>query len=656
MDIKNNVDSHNHGHSCGEDACMEVSSCSCSGGHCHNHELSKRDNIMLAIAGVLFILGLLLKLPRNLEFLFFLVSYIIAGGGIILTAVKNISKGQVFDENFLMSIATIGAFIVGEYAEGAAVMIFYRIGEYFQGLAVDRSTRSIESLMDIRPDEANLIVDGGVKRVAAEDVYIGDTIVIKPGEKVPLDGVIVDGTSHVDTSALTGESMPRAVGAGDEVLAGFVNSGGALTVEVREEFNRSAASRIIELMQSASTKKAPTEQFITRFAAYYTPVVVGIAFFMAALIPIITGDMAFSKWTYRALVFLVISCPCAMVVSIPLGFFAGLGSASKRGVLVKGGNYLEALNNVGTVVFDKTGTLTKGSFEVTRCVPAEGITEEELIEYAAYGEVLSNHPLAQSIREAYGKEIEESKILSYEEMAGFGIKANFAGTEILTGNMELMNREGISNIQSNMDDIEGSVVHVAVDGRYMGYIELADVIKGDSKDAIRKLKDMGVGETIMLTGDNESTAKVVGAKLGIDRIYAGLLPHEKLEKLEDIEGERNHKGTVVFIGDGINDSPAIARARVGVAMGGLGADAAIEAADVVLMTDQVSKLVDAIEVAKKTRRIVMQNVIFAIGVKVFVLILGALGLATMWQAVFADVGVTVIAVLNSMRILIAPPK
>lgn len=653
MDIKNDIEQNEH---CEAEVCVETGSCSCSDGHSHNHELSKRDNIMLAISGILFILGLILRLPKEIELLFFLISYIIAGGGIVLTAIKNISKGQVFDENFLMSIATIGAFIVGEYAEGAAVMIFYRIGEYFQGLAVARSTRSIESLMDIRSDEANLVVDGSVRRVAAKAVSIGDTIVIKPGEKIPLDGVVVEGTSHVDTSALTGESMPRTVGAGAEVLAGFVNSGGALTVEVKEEFNSSAASKIIELMQSASTEKAPTEQFITRFAAYYTPVVVGIAFFMATIIPIITGDMAFSKWIYRALVFLVISCPCAMVVSIPLGFFAGLGSASKRGVLVKGGNYLEALNNVGTVVFDKTGTLTKGSFEVIKCAPSEGITEEELIKYAAYGEVLSNHPLAQSIREAYGKDVDGTKIISYKEMAGFGIRANFDGMEILTGNMELMNREGIFGIESDMQNIEGTVVHVAVDDRYMGYIELADVIKEDSKVAIKKLKDMGVGETIMLTGDNESTAQTVGAKLGIDRVYAELLPHEKLEELENIEKERNHKGTVVFIGDGINDSPAIARAKVGVAMGGLGADAAIEAADIVLMTDQVSKLTDAIEVARKTRRIVMQNVVFAIGVKVFVLILGALGLATMWQAVFADVGVTVLAVLNAMRILIAPSK
>ncbi|HHW71581.1 MAG TPA: cadmium-translocating P-type ATPase [Clostridiales bacterium] len=647
MDIKNNAEAYDR-------TCVEGHSCNCSTGHCHDHERSKKDNIMIAIAGLLFILGLILRLPKEIELILFLTSYIVAGGNVILTAIRNISKGKIFDENFLMSIATIGAFVVGEYAEGAAVMIFYRIGEYFQDLAVDRSMRSIQSLMDIRPDEANLIVDGIVKRVAAEDVSIGDTIVIKPGEKIPLDGVVVSGISHVDTSALTGEFMPRAVEAGDEVLSGFVNSGGALTVEVREEFSKSAASKIIELMQNASTKKAPTEQFITRFAAYYTPIVVGIAFFMATLIPIITGDMDFSKWIYRALVFLVISCPCAMVVSIPLSFFAGLGSASKKGILIKGGNYLEALNNVNTVVFDKTGTLTKGSFEVVNCVPAEDITAEELIKYAVYGEALSNHPIAQSIRDAYGKDIDRSQINSYEEIAGLGIKANVAGREILTGNMELMNREGISNIEPNIDNIEGTVVYVAVDGKYVGYIELADVVKEDSKYAIKKLKDMGISETIMLTGDNESIAQKVGDKLGIDKVYASLLPNEKLEKLEAMETELQDNGIIAFIGDGINDSPAIARAKVGVAMGGLGADAAIEAADVVLMTDQVSKLTDAIEVARKTRRIVMQNIIFAIGVKVFVLILGALGFATMWQAVFADVGVTVIAVLNSMRILIEP--
>lgn len=647
MDIKNSAEAY-------DQTCVEGHSCNCSTGHCHDHERSKKDNIMIAIAGLLFILGLILRLPKEIELILFLTSYIVAGGNVILTAIRNISKGKIFDENFLMSIATIGAFVVGEYAEGAAVMIFYRIGEYFQDLAVDRSMRSIQSLMDIRPDEANLIVDGIVKRVAAEDVSIGDTIVIKPGEKIPLDGVVVSGISHVDTSALTGEFMPRAVEAGDEVLSGFVNSGGALTVEVREEFSKSAASKIIELMQNASTKKAPTEQFITRFAAYYTPIVVGIAFFMATLIPIITGDMDFSKWIYRALVFLVISCPCAMVVSIPLSFFAGLGSASKKGILIKGGNYLEALNNVNTVVFDKTGTLTKGSFEVVNCVPAEDITAEELIKYAVYGEALSNHPIAQSIRDAYGKDIDRSQINSYEEIAGLGIKANVAGREILTGNMELMNREGISNIEPNIDNIEGTVVYVAVDGKYVGYIELADVVKEDSKYAIKKLKDMGISETIMLTGDNESIAQKVGDKLGIDKVYASLLPNEKLEKLEAMETELQDNGIIAFIGDGINDSPAIARAKVGVAMGGLGADAAIEAADVVLMTDQVSKLTDAIEVARKTRRIVMQNIIFAIGVKVFVLILGALGFATMWQAVFADVGVTVIAVLNSMRILIEP--
>ncbi len=649
MDIKNNSETHElvHGDS---NACN--SSCSSCGGHSHSHELSKKDNIMLGISGLLFILALLLDLPKNIEFSLLLISYIVAGGGIILMAAKNIVNGQIFDEYFLMSIATIGAFIVGEYAEGAAVMIFYRIGEFFQGLAVDRSTRSIESLMDIRPDEANLVVDGSVERVAAHQVNIGDTILLKPGEKLALDGIVVDGTSYMDTSALTGESMPRPVMVGDEVLAGFVNSGGALTIEVVQEFGESTASKIIELMQNASSEKAPTEQFMTKFAAYYTPVVVFIALAMATLIPIITGDYAFSTWAYRALVFLVISCPCAIVVSIPLGFFAGMGSASKKGVLVKGGNYLEALNNVDTVVFDKTGTLTKGSFEITNIVPSYGVAKEDLVEYAAYGEALSNHPIAKSIKDAFDGEIDESKVESYEEIPGFGIKASYDGKTILTGNFALMEREGIPEIESLGQDVEGTVVYVAVDGVYAGHIELADVIKEDSKEAIEQLKKIGVHNTIMLTGDNESTAIAVGNRLGIDKVYASLLPHEKLKKLEEIEREQAKDGTVVFMGDGINDSPAIARAKVGVAMGGLGADAAIEAADVVLMTDQVSKLADAIGVARKTRRVVVQNVIFALGVKIGVLILGAMGVATMWQAVFADVGVTVIAVLNSMRILL----
>lgn len=649
MDIKDNVTIHENAHCDSESGHGSCSSCA---GHSHSHELSKKDNIMLATSGILFILALLLRLPKNVEFSLLLLSYIIAGGGIVITAAKNIARGQVFDEYFLMSIATIGAFIVGEYAEGAAVMIFYRIGEFFQGLAVDRSTRSIESLMDIRPDEANLVVDGSIERVSAHEINIGDTILVKPGEKLALDGIVVDGTSYMDTSALTGESVPRPVMVGDEVLAGFVNSGGALTVEVSEEFGESTASKIIELMQNASDNKAPTEQFMTKFAAYYTPVVVFIALAMATLVPMITGSYDFSRWTYRALIFLVISCPCAIVVSIPLGFFAGMGSASRKGILIKGGNYLEALNSVDTVVFDKTGTLTKGSFEITKIEPSREITREELVEYAAFGEALSNHPIAESIKEAFDGEIDESKVASYEEIPGFGIKADYDGKKILTGNYALMEREEVPELDSSHRDVEGTVVYVAVDGKYAGYIELADAIKEDSKKALERLKKVGVHNTVMLTGDNEITAKAVGDRLGIDRVYASLLPHEKLEQLEKIEKEQEDDGTVVFVGDGINDSPAIARAKVGVAMGGLGADAAIEAADVVLMTDQVSKLADAIEVARKTRRVVVQNVIFALGVKIGVLILGAMGVATMWQAVFADVGVTVIAVLNSMRILL----
>lgn len=611
-----------------------------------DEELDKKEIMRLVVGAALLGTALASKLPFSVEFPIYLVSYLLVGGNVLIRACRNIARGQVFDENFLMAIATIGAFSIKKFPEGVSVILFYQIGELFQDIAVNRSRRSIAELMDIRPDFANLKSGENIKKVSPEEVNVGDLIVVKPGERVPLDGEVVDGWSMVDTSALTGESLPREVKEGSDILGGFINKNGLLTIQVTKEFGQSTVSKILDLVQNAGSKKAPTENFITKFARYYTPAVVFIALGLAVIPPIVLPGAHFSDWLYRALVFLVVSCPCALVVSIPLGFFGGIGGASKNGILVKGGNFLEALNDVDTVVFDKTGTLTKGVFKVTQVCPAEGVDGKELIEYAAYAEGYSNHPIAVSILQAYKKEVEKAQIEGYDEIPGYGIKAHVRGKEVLAGNIKLMENEGIHYQEVNG---AGTAVHAAIDKNYAGYLLISDEIKEDSKKAIEALKKIGVKKTIMLTGDSKLVGDNIAGKLGVDEVYAELLPDQKVDKLEMIDREKSSKGRLVFMGDGINDAPVLARADIGVAMGGLGSDAAIEAADVVLMTDEPSKLVDAINIAKRTNKIVWQNIIFSLGIKIIVLLLGAVGIATMWAAVFADVGVTLIAVLNSMR-------
>ena len=622
----------------------------------------KKEIIQLTVGGGLLLLGVLFNLPYGAELAVFLVAYLIVGGEILVRAVKNILRGQVFDENFLMAIATIGAFIIGEFPEGVGVMLFYQVGELFQSIAVNRSRKSISSLMDIRPDFANLKVGEDIKKVSPEDVAIGDIIVVKPGEKVPLDGKVISGTSMVDTSALTGESVPRDVETGMEVLSGFINKNGVLEIQVAKEFGESTVSKILDLVQNASSRKAETENFITKFARYYTPVVVITAAAIAVIPPMVISGAVFTDWLYRALIFLVISCPCALVISIPLGFFGGIGGASKKGVLVKGSNYLEALNEVETVVFDKTGTLTKGVFKVTAIETREGYSKEDLLEVAAFAESYSNHPIAVSILKAYGKEVDKNRIESYDEISGHGtkvvvqgeqlsggmIKLMKKGKEVLAGNAKLMKKENIS--YSEFQSV-GTVVHLAVDKEYAGYIVISDEVKEDSAKAIQSLKALGVKKTVMLTGDAKAVGEKVGRDLGLDEVYAELLPTDKVEKLEALDKQKSSKGKLVFVGDGINDAPVLARADIGIAMGGLGSDAAIEAADIVIMTDEPSKIADAIKIAKRTKTIVWQNIVFALGVKGIFLILGAFGIATMWEAVFADVGVSVIAILNAMRVM-----
>lgn len=617
--------------------------------HEDHRKAEMRSKILrISIGGILTGIAAFAPLAFPFDFSLFVVAYILIGGEIVARAIKNIARGQVFDENFLMAIATLGAFAIGEYSEGVAVMLFYQIGELFQSLAVNRSRKSITALMDIRPDYANLRVGNETKQVSPEDVRIGDVILVKPGEKVPLDGKVLEGVSMMDTSALTGESVPREVETGSEVLSGFINKNGILTVEVTKEFGESTVSKILDLVQNASSRKAPTENFITKFARYYTPFVVITAAALAFLPPLFLSGATFSDWIYRALVFLVISCPCALVVSIPLGFFGGIGGASKRGILVKGSNYLEALNNVKYVVFDKTGTLTKGVFDVTAVCPAIGMTEEALLQYAAFAEVHSNHPIAVSIRKAYGQDIDETAIQSYEEISGHGTMVSVNGAEVLAGNAKLMNKY---DIQFTAPTEVGTMVHVAVNGNYAGYIVISDKVKEDAAQAISALKELGVKKTVMLTGDAKPVGEAVGKQLGLDEIYAELLPHQKVEEVEKFDSKKLKKEKLVFVGDGINDTPVLARADIGIAMGGLGSDAAIEAADIVIMTDEPSKIATAIGIAKRTRRIVYQNIIFALGVKSIFLLLGAFGFATMWEAVFSDVGVTLLAVLNAMRVL-----
>lgn len=608
----------------------------------------RRNIARLSVGAILTGIAAFAPLPSPFDLTLFAIAYLLAGGEIVARALKNIVRGQVFDENFLMAIATIGAFAIGEYSEGVAVMLFYQVGELFQSLAVNRSRKSITALLDIRPDYANIRVGSEIKQVSPDDVRIGDIIVVKPGEKVPLDGIVLEGCSFVDTSALTGESVPREVQAGSEILSGFLNQNGVVTVQVSKEYSESTVSKILDLVQNASSRKAPTENFITKFARYYTPFVVLTAAALAFLPPLFLDGATFSEWTYRALVFLVISCPCALVVSIPLGFFGGIGGASKRGILVKGSNYLEALNDVKYVVFDKTGTLTKGVFDVTAIWPTEGMTAERLLQYAAVAEVHSNHPIAVSIRKAYGKEIDGTTIQAYEEISGHGIHATANEENILAGNVKLMNRYGIAHTTPKE---VGTIVHVAVDGQYAGYIVISDEVKEDAAQAISTLKKLGVNKTVMLTGDAKAVGEAIGKQLGLDEVHAELLPHEKVAELEKLDAGKAKKEKLIFVGDGINDTPVLARADIGIAMGGLGSDAAIEAADIVIMTDEPSKIATAIGIAKRTRRIVYQNIIFALGVKALFLLLGAFGFATMWEAVFSDVGVTLLAVLNAMRVL-----
>jgi Cd2+/Zn2+-exporting ATPase len=598
--------------------------------------------VRLGLGAALFAGGMLIELQELPRLFLFLAAYLLVGGDVLWGALKNISKGQVFDENFLMGIATIGAFAIGEYPEGVAVMLFFQVGEIFEHIAVGRSRRSITALMDIRPDFANLKVGDTLQRLSPDEVEVGALIVVRPGEKIPLDGTVTEGHSALDTSALTGESLPRDVEPGDEVLSGSVNKNGLLTIQVTKAFGDSTVSKILELVQNASSRKSKVENFITKFARYYTPTVVLSAVALAIIPPLVIPGAAFSEWFSRALVFLVVSCPCALVISIPLSFFGGIGGASRNGILVKGSNYLEALNNVDTVVFDKTGTLTEGIFTVTDSIPADGFTADELLSLAARAESMSTHPIAASIRKAYG--LRATVTGDIEELAGFGVRANIDGQTVLVGNAGLLD-----GVDFPFEDTYGTVVYVAVDGIFAGRLIIADTVKPDSKQAISALKKAGVKKTVMLTGDSQKTAQSIATELSLDDYRAELLPYQKVEALEALERDKTGKGKLIFVGDGINDAPVLARADVGIAMGGVGSDAAIEAADVVLMTDEPSKIAAAIKIAHKTKSIVWQNVIFALGVKGIILVLGALGLASMWAAVFGDVGVAVIAILNAMR-------
>lgn len=602
----------------------------------------------IIIGAAVLAAAVLLSLNNEwLQIALFIISYIIVGGDVVKRAVKNIFKGQVFDENFLMSIATIGAFFIGEYPEGVAVMLFYQVGELFQSYAVGKSRKSIASLMDIRPDYANVKKGDELVKVDPDEVQIGDIIVIKAGEKIPLDGKVIEGSSMIDTSALTGESVPREVEVGSDILSGCININGVITAEVTKEFGESTVSKILDLVENASSKKSNSEQFITKFARYYTPVVVIIAVFLAIIPPLVIDGATFSDWIYRALAFLVVSCPCALVISIPLSFFGGIGGASKKGVLVKGSNYLEALAETEIVVFDKTGTLTKGVFNVQEIHP-EGVSKEELLELTAHAESYSNHPISLSLKCAYSKEIDNGRISDVEEISGHGVIATVDGKKVMAGNIKLMKMMDIPYFKG---ELIGTIVHVAVNNKYIGYIVIADEVKEDSAQAIKELKAANIKQTVMLTGDNKSIGSKVAKELGLDKVYAELLPADKVEKLEELFSQKSKKGKLAFVGDGINDAPVLARADIGIAMGGLGSDAAIEAADVVIMTDEPSKIATTMKISKKTLKIAHQNIVFAIGIKIIVLILSAFGITTMWAAIFADVGVTIIAVLNAFRAL-----
>lgn len=642
----------------------------------------KKDGIKIIIALILFIFAMAVKFENVwINNGIFIVSYIIVGFEIIKDAIKNIFKGEIFDENFLMAIATIGAFAIGEFPEAVAVMLFYQIGELFQGYAVDKSRKSIASLMDIRPDYANAYRNGNLEKVAPEEVQIGETIVIKPGEKVPLDGRIIEGNTTLDTKALTGESLPREVGKGEDILSGCINLNGTIKVEVTKKFGESTVSKILDLVENASSKKSKSENFITKFARYYTPTVVIIAVVLAIVPPLIVKGASFQDWIYRALSFLVISCPCALVISIPLSFFGGIGGASKIGILVKGSNYLEALASTEIVVFDKTGTLTEGVFEVQKVEVAKTdnqietkgfvqnnlgesislnneveragiqdykITQEELLKITAYAENYSNHPISKSVKKAYGKKIDESQIISSQELSGRGIEAQIGKQKVLVGNEKLMNERKIEFTKCN--DI-GTILYVAIDGKFAGHILISDTIKADAKKTIEELKRNNIKQIVMLTGDKKEVGEAVAKEIGINTVYTELLPDIKVAKVEELLKTKSEKGKLIFVGDGINDAPVLAISDIGVAMGGIGADSSIEAADVVIMTDEPSKIINAIQISKKTMKIVKENIIFAIAVKILVLILSALGISTMWQAVFADVGVSILAILNAIRAL-----
>ncbi|EAW37363.1 heavy metal translocating P-type ATPase [Lyngbya sp. PCC 8106] len=633
---------HNHSHS-----------------HEHNHSHSATFDLkteLLPILGVVFLLGIGLIFQEQLhatpysigEYLVFIPAYLLSGWTVLSNAGRNILKGRIFDENFLMTITTLGAIAIHELPEAVGVMLFYQVGELFQDLAVSRSRRSIQSLLEIRPDTANLKVNDSIQQVSPETVNVGDIILVKPGEKIPLDGEILEGNSQVNTSALTGEPVPRKVKVGETVLAGMINTTGVLTLKVSKNFGESSIAKILNLVENASSKKAKTEKFITKFAQYYTPVVVFLSLAVALLPPLFIPGATSEQWVYRALVLLVISCPCGLVISIPLGYFGGIGGAAKNGILVKGATFLDTLTAVKTVVFDKTGTLTQGVFKVSEIVPKNSFTETELLMLAAHTESHSNHPIAQSIREAYGQQIDDKIVSDYEEIAGHGIKAKVKNQVILAGNDRLLHRE---NINHHTCDVGGTVVHLAVDGQYAGYIVIADQLKEDAAQAIFNLKQIGIEQTIMLTGDNKTVAQAVAEKLGLDRYLAELLPEDKVDAFEQILHQTKNQNKVAFVGDGINDAPVIARADVGIAMGGLGSDAAIEIADIVIMTDAPSKVAEAIKIGKKTHKIVWQNILFALGVKGVFILLGIVGIATLWEAVFADVGVALLAILNASRVL-----
>jgi len=623
--------------------------------HYYDEELTTRREITLIVtASILFVLGLIYSerlhnTPYSIgEYLVFLSAYLLSGFGVLSHAIRNIFRGKVFDENFLMTIATLGAILIHKLPEAVGVMLFFKIGEFFQNLSINRSRRSIKSLLEIRPDYANLKINTNIKKVSPEEVEVGNTIIVRPGEKIPLDGVVISGSSQVDTSALTGESFPKGVQVGETVLAGMINKTGILTIKVTKRYGESSIAKILDLVENASSKKAETEKFITKFAKYYTPIVVSGALAVALFPPLFIKGANFFEWIYRALVLLVISCPCALVISIPLGYFGGVGGASRRGILVKGSNFLDILTKVKTLVFDKTGTLTKGVFKVTEIVSKNGFTEEEVLQFAAMAESQSNHPIALSIIDAYGREIDPSLVEDYKEIAGLGISAKVQSRSILVGNDRFLHEE---NIEHDVCKVAGTFVHVAVDTIYAGYIVISDELKEDAVEAVNGLRALGVEKIIMLTGDNKIAAEDVAQKLGLDSYLAELLPEEKVSAIERLINESDKESKVAFVGDGINDAPVIARADVGIAMGGLGSDAAIETADVVIMTDAPSKVVDAIKIGRKTRKIVWENIGLAFAVKGIFISLGVVGIATMWEAVFADVGVALIAIFNATRVL-----